>query len=186
ILNDTFKKEDVIMLSLYPQYRFEGISQITVEDLKKMGVRGVAVDLDNTTAHDHTDIPLEGVVEWIAMVKQAGFKVIILSNGNKARAGRFAKLLDNIEFVAMACKPLVSAYIRTQRVLGLKPRQIAMIGDQIFTDIWGANFAGWVSVYVMPFAMEERNVKSFKRRRNLEKKIFAKMDAKGKKEINTN
>lgn len=169
------------MLSLYPQYRYDSIMHITVDDLKQMGVLGVAVDLDNTTAHDGTDIPLEGAVEWISMVKQAGIKVIILSNGKKERAGRFAKLLDNIEFVGMACKPLISAYIKGQRVLDLKPKQIAMIGDQLFTDIWGANIAGWVSIYVKPFAMEERNVKSFKRRRDLEKKIFARMDAKSKK-----
>ncbi len=168
------------MLSLYPQYRFDSIMQITADDLRKMGVLGVAVDLDNTTAHDGTDIPLEGAVEWIDMIEKEGFKVILLSNGAKKRAEKFAKQLGNIAFISAACKPLLSAYIRAQRKIGLKPSKIAMIGDQIFTDIWGANVAGWISVYVTPFAMEERNVKSFTRRRNLEKKIFARMEAKGK------
>lgn len=169
------------MLSLYPQYRFERITQITPEDLNNMGVKGVAVDIDNTTAHDYTDIPLDGVAEWVESIKQAGFKVIVLSNGENERAKRFSKLIGDIGFVAVACKPLVFAYKKAQRKLGVLPKQMAMIGDQLFTDILGANAAGWVSIYVKPFAEEKRNVKSFQRRRMLEKRIFTKMDMKNLK-----
>jgi len=169
------------MLSLYPKYRFDSIMQITEDDLKQMGVLGVAVDLDNTTAFDHTDIPLDGAVEWIAQMKRAGFKVLLLSNADKKRAQRLAKVLGDIDFVGLACKPLLSAYIRASSALRLRHHQIAMIGDQVFTDVYGANLAGMVSIYVKPFAMEERSVRSFKFRRGLEKKLFDRMDTKAAK-----
>ncbi len=165
------------MLLLYPQYRFDSIKQITADDLREMGVLGIAVDLDNTTAIDHTDIPIEGAVEWVEQMEQAGFKVLLLTNAEKERAQRFAKKLGGIDFVGAAGKPLSIAYIRAKRMMGLKSNQIAMIGDQLFTDILGANLAGMVSVYVKPFAMEERSARSFNFRRNLEKKIFDKMDS---------
>lgn len=172
------------MSFFYPDYKFDSMMQITPDDLRNMGVEGVAVDLDNTTAHDHTDKPIEGAIEWIEEMRNAGFKVMILSNGKKYRAESFAKLLGNIEFVGVALKPLIVAYIKGQKTLKLRPRKIAMIGDQLFTDILGANLAGWKSIYVTPYAKEERDVKSFEFRRNLEKKIFARMDKKQRRTEN--
>lgn len=169
------------MSIFYPDYRFNSIMEITIEDLKNMGVEGVALDLDNTTAHDHTDKPLEGAKEWIEKVKDAGFKVMILSNGKEYRAENFAKMLSDIDFIGLSLKPLYIAYLKAQRKLKLRPKKIAMIGDQVFTDIVGANLAGWKSVYVKPFAKEQRNVKSYEFRRNLESKIFERMDRKEKK-----
>lgn len=166
------------MSLFYPDYKFNSIMEITPEDLRKMGVEGVAVDLDNTTAHDHTDKPLEGAVEWIKKTRDAGVKVMILSNGKEFRAKNFAKLLGDIDYIGVALKPLHIAYIKAQKRLNLKPKKLAMIGDQIFTDILGANLAGWKSIYVTPFAKEERDVKSFAFKRNMEQKIFNRMERK--------
>lgn len=165
------------MSMLYPKYRFDSVTKITAQDLQKMGVLGIAVDLDNTVAIDHTDIPLEGAVEWMLQMKQEGFKILLLTNAKKDRAKSFSKILGDIDYVGFACKPLRTAYIRAKKAMGLKSNQIAMIGDQLFTDILGANLAGMVSVYVTPFALEQRGGKSFKFRRDLEKKIFERMDA---------
>ncbi|MFY9199171.1 MAG: YqeG family HAD IIIA-type phosphatase [Acutalibacteraceae bacterium] len=165
------------MSMLYPKYRFDSITQITAQDLRKMGVLGIAVDLDNTTAIDHTDIPLEGAVEWVLQMKQEGFKVLLLTNAKKDRARSFSKILGNIDYIGFSCKPLRTAYIRAKRAMGLKSNQVAMIGDQLFTDILGANLAGMVSIYVTPFEMEKRGGKSFEVRRDLEQKIFERMDA---------
>ena len=166
------------MSLFYPDYRFNSLMEITPEDLKQMGVLGVAIDLDNTTAHDHTDTPLDGAIEWVEETRKAGFKVMILSNGKELRAKNFAELLGDIEYQGMSLKPLRSAYIKAQKRLNLNPKNIVMIGDQIFTDILGANLSGWKSAYVKPFAMEQRNVRSYKIRRGLEKKIFSRMDKK--------
>ncbi|MDR0314992.1 MAG: YqeG family HAD IIIA-type phosphatase [Oscillospiraceae bacterium] len=162
---------------LYPDYKFKKLVDITVEDLKSMGVKGIAVDLDNTMAIDNTDDPGEGVVEWLAEMKKAGFKISILSNSYRKRARNFAKSVGGIDWVAMALKPSHYGYYRVKKKFKLKAYEIAMIGDQIFTDIIGANLAGMVSVYVFPYEVEKRSVVSYKIKRHLEKILFVLQDA---------
>jgi len=148
---------------------------ISVSELLEMGVSVVALDADNTSSHDRTTTPLPGTEEWISSVKNSGIKVVLLSNAKAKRAGILASQYD-IPVIGMACKPLPFGYIRTILKFRTAPFSICMIGDQLFTDVLGANLMGFKSIYVFPTDKEVVNAFSFAVRRFLEKNIFAYQD----------
>lgn len=164
------------MSVFYPQYKYNIITDITPEDLKNMGVLGIAVDIDNTTAYDNADILIEGVPEWVKLMQNSGIKICVLSNAYPERAEKIADMTGADFFVGYAIKPLPYGYLKAAHKLKLPLKKVAMIGDQLFTDISGANFLKMKSIYVSPIEKEIRSVKSFEFRRNMEKRIFEKQD----------
>lgn len=93
-----------------------------------------------------------GAVEWVRAMEAAGFQMIIISNNYKtgeALWGMFG--LDTLSF---AIKPLPVGYLRAARRLGVRCRECVIVGDQIFTDIVGANLCGMKSV-LAPIEPEE-------------------------------
>ncbi|MCR4926094.1 MAG: YqeG family HAD IIIA-type phosphatase [Clostridiales bacterium] len=160
---------------LLPDYRFKRLSEITVEDLQKLGVKAVAVDIDNTLAYDCQNEFIDGADEWVEKIKKAGFKLIIISNATFRRAGYMGKVLG-IPYVAFAWKPRRYGFYIACKKLGIKPKELAVAGDQIYADVKGANKVGAVSIYVDPAKMETRNLIFFGRRRRLEKPVLAEFE----------
>lgn len=140
----------------------ERASHITPAMLDKMGVKGLLLDIDNTlTTHDNP-VPAESVEEWIASMKAAGIALRLVSNNHPPRVKPFAELLG-IEFIAEGKKPLTSGFSRAQKSMGLPKESLAVVGDQIFTDILGANLYGVKSIYVKPMELEKTAFFKFKR-----------------------
>lgn len=137
-----------------PTRRVDSVTDITADDLRSMGVRAIALDADNTTSYDRTTTPLPGAVEWIKKMKDAGFKVVLLSNGPGKRAGHLASVYG-ISVISMSCKPLPIGYVRAVLKFRTRPDKFVMIGDQIFTDIWGANLTGFKTIYCKPAGPDE-------------------------------
>ncbi len=147
------------------------VSRITPQILKKMGVRGLLLDIDNTlTTHDNP-VPAANVEAWVASMKAAGIQMRLVSNNHPPRVEPFAKLLD-ITFVAESKKPLSFGFSRAQESMGLPKEQLAVVGDQIFTDILGANLYGVKSIYVQP--IEHETTAFFKFKRFMEKPFLPK------------
>ncbi len=157
--------------------RKQTLWDISVAELLDMGVEAVTVDADNTTSYDATTEPLPFSHDWIKEVKAAGIRVVLLSNASTERASVLAKQYD-IPVVGMGLKPLPIGYLRAALKLRLPPSKICMVGDQLFTDILGANAVGYKSIYVYPYQPETRNVVSYKIKRMAEKAIFAYQDEK--------
>ena len=153
------------------------LEEVTISDLKSLGVTTIGVDADNTTSFDGTIEPLPYSNSWIRNAEENGFKVLLLSNAKLERAEALAKKY-NIPCVGLALKPLPFGYIRACIKAHERPSKICMIGDQLFTDIMGANLFGYKTIYVYPYKKEERNVESYEKRRAKEKKIFAYLDRK--------
>ena len=129
----------------YPKYQFRRITDITVEDLQKMGVKAVAVDLDNTTVIDSSYKLPEETRKWIETVREAGIQVIIISNTWFTRAWYLGKKMG-VPFIAPAHKPHTRAIRKAAKMLGVELENLAMIGDQLFTDVLGANLFGLTSI----------------------------------------
>ncbi len=148
----------------------KNITEITVEELQKMGVVGLLLDVDNTlTAHDSQELS-PAVADWLKAVSNAGMQPLIVSNGKKKRVQPFAKKLG-LPFTASAAKPLPFGFLRAARSLGLKRRQCAVIGDQIFTDVFGGKCAGIRVIQLLPLAPEtDKPFIHFKRK--LERRIM--------------
>ena len=132
----------------------ERVTDITPEFLKSLGVKALLLDVDNTLATYTSHKPSKGALEWVRAMEESGFRMIIISNNFKKRVGSFGTVfgLDTLSF---AVKPLPVGYLRAAGRLGVKRRECVIIGDQIFTDIVGANLCGMKSVLLTPIEPEE-------------------------------
>lgn len=142
-----------INVNAKPKYIFDRLVDITIEDLKKMGVKAVAIDLDNTSVYDFTLTPFKGVKKWTERVRKSGFKLCIISNSFNARAKFMGKVFC-CEAFAPAKKPDIKCIVAAAKSAGVKISELALIGDRLFTDVLGANDCGAVSVYVKPYKKE--------------------------------
>lgn len=136
-----------------PNFLFDCLTDITVDNLREMNVKVVAIDLDNTSVYDCTIIPILGVKKWIKKVKNAGFKVLIISNSFALRAKVMGKMFDCPSY-GPAEKPDTKTILLAAKEAGVAISEMALIGDRLFTDIVGANNSGAVSVYVKPYRKE--------------------------------
>ncbi len=130
------------------------VTELTPAFLRGMGVQALLLDVDNTIATYTSHTPMPGAVEWARHMVESGFRVIIVSNNYKKRVGPFAEKFG-LDFISFAMKPLPFGYSRARRRLGVKRGECAIIGDQIFTDVVGANLCGMKSVLLAPIEPEE-------------------------------
>ncbi|WP_366771910.1 YqeG family HAD IIIA-type phosphatase [uncultured Ruminococcus sp.] len=138
------------------------VLQIQPGLLRQYGIRGLMLDLDNTlTTHDNP-VPAEGVLSWIDVMRQAGIALMIVSNNKPHRVQPFAAALG-LPFVAEGAKPLPKGFRQAQKRMQLPFSQLAVVGDQIFTDILGANLCGVKSIYVRPIQYEKKGFLKVKR-----------------------
>lgn len=145
------------------------ITEITLKDLDLLGVKTLLVDVDNTLSTHHGTVLVDGLLDWILYMQQNGIKLIVVSNSKKSRIKPFAERIG-LPFVSLACKPLPFGYLRGIRAIGGDKKFAAIVGDQIFTDVLGANLLGIKSVLTRPVRLEDGI--SFKIRRYFERKIL--------------
>ncbi len=152
------------MSLFYPTLYRRRITDVTVEDLRRLGVQGILLDVDNTlTTHDNPDLD-PAVTAWLAAMKAAGFQLTVLSNNQAPRVAPFAARIG-LDYHAKAQKPLPTGYRAAAKAMGLSPKACVAIGDQLFTDIMGANLAGMPSILLEPIEFEvEQKFIVFKRR----------------------
>lgn len=149
-------------------FAFRKTVDITPDFLKKHGIKGLILDVDNTlTTHDNP-VPAEGIKEWLENMRNNGIKLIIVSNNHPERVKPFADPLG-LDFVSDSGKPLRKGYTAAMKKMGLTEKETAAVGDQLFTDIWGANFAHITSIYVKPIELEGRHKRFIRFKRVLEK-----------------
>lgn len=145
-----------------PTYALRSVTEITPAALKKRGIKALILDVDNTLTTHNNPAPAEGVRDWIALMKKHGVKLLIVSNNRPERVAPFAEKLG-LHFVPNGAKPLPVGFARAVRELGVPKSRIAAVGDQIFTDILGANLAGVRSIFVYPIEPETSLPFRFKR-----------------------
>lgn len=139
---------------LFPKLYFHNVQSINVEDFTQNGIKGIALDVDNTLI-DYTKVLSAQVIEWVNRIKSAGIKICILSNSNNTKkVGTVANTLG-LDYIMIAKKPLKSGFKKAIAKLELKPEEIAVIGDQVFTDVLGANRMNMFSIYVEPINKKE-------------------------------
>lgn len=134
---------------LFPKIYVSSITDIQVEWLKELGIKGVLFDLDNTIIRrDSYRFPPE-VASYICELRQHGLKVCIISNNRRKRVVAIAGLLE-VPSIHRAVKPLVKSFRRAMKMLGTSAKETVLVGDQIFTDILGGNLAGLHTILVVP------------------------------------
>lgn len=134
-------------MHLIPDYVFNSIYEITPAFLSEHGLRGMLIDLDGTMASSRAPLPPETVKPWLDGMKAAGIRVLVLSNNKESRVRRFCEPLG-VEFLHRAVKPFRRGFKAGAEKLGLPMREIAVVGDQIYTDTFGGNMAGATTCFV--------------------------------------
>lgn len=154
---------------LYPKEYLKSVKEISVDLLNKNHIKGLILDVDNTLIDFDKKMP-EGVAEWALSLKNVGIKLCILSNSNKV--DKIKGVADKLEipFIYFAKKPFKSGFKKAMELLGLEAENIAVVGDQIMTDVIGANRSHMFSILVKP--IEDKDYLLTKIKRPLEKLII--------------
>lgn len=139
---------------LYPKSYFKKVTEITPEFLKENNIKALILDVDNTLLDFDLKI-IEGLKEWSDSVKKSGIKCIILSNSNKLNKIKMVAEEIDVPYLSFATKPLKRGFKKAQKQLDIPYENIAAIGDQIFTDVVGANRCGIYSILVEPVAKKD-------------------------------
>ena len=153
---------------LMPQILLPDVYGLTDEFLETHGIRGIIFDIDNTLVGFRTPVPTEENRALFERLKSKGIQIAIASNNNKERVRRYAEGLGILHY-HRSCKPLGFILRRIRRQFNLPKGQIALVGDQIYTDMLGGNLAGMLTVLVEPIDMKETVF--FKIKRALERPV---------------
>lgn len=152
----------------YPYECADSVFTIDYDKLYAMGIRGLIFDIDNTLVlHGSDSTP--AIDDLFREVQAKGFKTLLLSNNEEKRINRF---MQNIRtyYIHDAGKPRPAGYLRALEVMELEKDQVVVIGDQVFTDVLGANLAGMPSILVKFLRWPEE--KALGKRRRLEQAVM--------------
>lgn len=138
----------------FPKVILGKVQDISIEKLDKNNIKGLILDIDNTLVPEHMKEADENAVKWIERMKGAGFKVCIVSNASKKRVIKFNERLQ-LYAIHRASKPGTKAFEKAGRLMDFKNENIAVVGDQIFTDIYGGNRVNMFTILVTPINKRE-------------------------------
>ncbi len=157
-----------MLQKFYPHEHVSSVFAIDYQKLYDKGYRGIIFDIDNTLVH-HGDDSTPQVDALFRHIHSIGLKTILLSNNNEARILRFIKNIDT-PYLCDADKPEVTNYLKAIQILGIEKKEAVCIGDQLFTDIYGANRSEIAAILVDFIRIE--GVKKIGIRRHAEKVVL--------------
>lgn len=138
---------------LYPTKYLDSSYSIDYEQLYRSGIRGLIYDIDNTLV-EHGMPATERAIKLFEQLRSIGFDTCLISNNKEPRVKPFADAVGS-KYVYDAHKPSRKNYIRAMERMGTDTGNTYFIGDQIFTDVYGANRAGIPSILVKPIHPKE-------------------------------
>ncbi len=142
-----------MLKTFYPDKIFKSSFEIPYEELYKKGIRGLIFDIDNTLTEHGKPATKEAIV-LMERLKGIGFKICLLSNNKEARVQMFNEPIQ-VDYIFMAGKPKKSGYEAAMAKMGTTKDTTVFVGDQLFTDVWGAKRTGITSYLVEPIDPHE-------------------------------
>lgn len=139
----------------YPSRRFDSAYDIDYEALYLDGIRGVIFDIDNTLV-THGAKADERSKKLFNRLSDIGFKCVLLSNNKEARVKSFADDVGfGVSYIYKANKPMKNGYMRAMDIMGTDIRTTLFVGDQLFTDVFGAKRLGMLCYLTKPIDPHE-------------------------------
>ena len=137
-----------------PTYIIPSVEKIPFVLLERDNIKGLIFDVDNTISTMGKGIT-DNAYNWIKEAKKLGYRVCILSNSLNLKKVR--KIMNDLEIqgLCFAKKPSTKGFEMALNLLDLKKEEVVMIGDQLFTDVLGANRFGIKSILVNPISKKE-------------------------------
>lgn len=142
-----------MLRQFFPKEQYESTYDIPWEMWYKRGIRGVIFDVDNTLV-PHGKPADERAIKLVETLRALGLQVYLMSNNKERRVASFAKQV-NAPYIYSAWKPLVKNYNKAMTMMGTSHETTLFVGDQVFTDIFGANRAKMTSILVSPIHPRE-------------------------------
>lgn len=146
----------------FPDFCIKNINELDEAFYIKNNIKAVIFDIDNTLVIHKEAYPTKEVLEYFDFLKSIGIKYGIVSNNKEARVKPFCEKLD-VPYAYRAFKPRKKHLRIVADELGVSYNNICFVGDQVFTDILGANRMGFVSVIVEALGENETGFVAFKR-----------------------
>ena len=167
-------------LRFVPEYCFDTFDKASADFLVGIGVRAIILDVDNTLEPYENPKPSEKVLRWLDELRSVGISAAIVSNNNSERIDLFNKELGLVAF-SKAGKPLKKRIVQAMAALGVDNTEAVFMGDQVFTDVWGAHNAGIRAILVNPIKDKRDIFTKFKRL--LERPVIRKYKKKKQREV---
>lgn len=139
--------------AIYPDEYLDSTYEIDFEQLYEDGYRGVIFDIDNTLV-PHGAPADERSKKLLNYLRDRGFKIVLLSNNTKTRVDMFNEEL-HLDTIPRGAKPLLKGYKKAMEIMGTSKENTFFVGDQLFTDVWGAKRLGIRSILVKPINAKE-------------------------------
>lgn len=137
----------------YPNEWLDSTYVIDFEAFASKGYKGVIFDIDNTLV-THGDPADERSIELFNRLRNLGYSTMLLSNNKEPRVKSMAESV-NSKYIYKANKPSVKGYEKSMEIMGTDKSNTLFVGDQLFTDVWGANKAGIYTILVKPIHPKE-------------------------------
>ncbi len=147
---------------LYPKGYFNKVSEITIEYLMQNQIKGLILDVDNTLIDYYKNLS-EDTINWVNELKNNGIRLCILSNSNKEKKVKEVANKLKLAYIHLGLKPFKKGFKKALDLIELKSNEVAVVGDQIFTDVLGANRMKIFSILVEPIMTKDIWVTVLKR-----------------------
>lgn len=139
---------------LCPRLMLNNLFELNATLLAREQIQGIILDLDNTIIPwDSAELQPE-TVACLKRLQESGLKLGLVSNNQRQRVAAFASQL-NIPFASRAFKPAKAGFRQVIADMQLLPDQVAVVGDQLFTDVLGGNRLGCFTIWVKPLSARE-------------------------------
>lgn len=142
------------MKILKPDLVINSLSEINLANYKKLAMRGIIIDLDNTIVPWNLDCITAEADLFLREALSLEYKICLLSNARRKRTENIARQYD-IYYVSSAFKPRRKAFQRALQLIGHSADQVLVIGDQVFTDVLGGNRAGCYTILAPALSKKE-------------------------------
>ncbi|WP_069998214.1 YqeG family HAD IIIA-type phosphatase [Cellulosilyticum sp. I15G10I2] len=154
----------------FPTHYLKSIYEIDIKALQEEGIKGIIFDIDNTLVPYDEAEPNDKIITFFGKLREAGFKITLVSNNTEDRVIKFNEKLK-VFAIHKSKKPLTKSFKKALRLMDCQKEEAIIVGDQIFTDIYGGNKAGIKTILVVPVSDKDEWITKIKR--GLEKKVIS-------------
>ena len=140
---------------LFPRWILPSLTDLTPEMLKNRGISLLMLDFDNTIVPYTTSVPTEEMDRWLREMNSSGIQLCVVSNSHKDRVRIFCDRYG-LDCITHANKPFTKGINQCLAKYGIPAGKAALVGDQIYTDTFGANNAGVMPILVR--AIDNHNI----------------------------
>jgi len=151
-----------MLRQLFPFDYIDSVFELNVEELMRLKIKGLIFDIDNTLVPYDVAYPNQKLISFFEKLKEKGFKICLVSNNTEERVIKFNEDLK-LYAIHKASKPRRKSFLKAMNLMGTHKDNTVVIGDQVFTDVWGGNRLGLKTILVVPVSARDEWITKIKR-----------------------